>query len=630
MAYGEKYYGQWKDRAGTTHEVSLLLDGYASTATEITILQPIPCTITRRGDADIQLTNAIIGSELTFSFIVPSASLATYDAIFESEYKDWKVEYYYNSVLTWVGMLQPENFSRAYIKTGDYYQFNLSATDGLANLKDIEFVDASTGAQFSDRVSLIQTIKRALAHTGLELDFRVQLGTYENSLMTSSECALSEINCDNSRFTKVDDDGLEKNENCYSIIEKVLTPFTCIIMQSGAKWWIVNHQEKNSYYFPIPWSSLTVGTRTANDLRVDISDFNFLSKGDMRLVRPFKTVNVTFRNRNVLDNIIDNGDFTANNVDAWNASADISLMQAEVYGSDYEMSVIIDTDYSGIPAATPYIYADAESITIVGTSDTLILRYKIRCADLQMDAGWSGSEFYEKAQISASLRIGSATGTIVPITSGDGPKSLGIADSEYITVEQRWVLPSSSTYYIRFDIDVASGDWNDYDVVDIRFDEVYAAVEYAESPDVTWDLLYRYTNTGNSFKDKFEDIVYFGDSDQDNDIGALMSGSTRTALWQRYGVSESLQLPGLHAKSIITNFGKYKQYLRLQILDDDNEISPHSLLTIDSKDFMIVSAEEIYGGHDRKVIEAELVEELNETLTLSASILQLSTQDGNN
>jgi hypothetical protein len=157
MAYVEEYFLQWDDKGGTTHQVKLLLEGGAGPTSEIIYTQTIPYTHQVRGGKDFPIENQIAGSEINVNFIVDEAQISDIDAIFESNYKDWKVEHYYNSVLEWVGWLQPENFSRQYIADAGWYRITLSAVDGLANLKNIEFVNASDGSQYEDRVTIMTT-----------------------------------------------------------------------------------------------------------------------------------------------------------------------------------------------------------------------------------------------------------------------------------------------------------------------------------------------------------------------------------------------------------------------------------------------------------------------------------------
>ena len=125
MAYVEVYNGIWYDFGGTEHEIKLLKEG-GSNVGAIAQMQTIPYVHTVRGGKTMPLKNQIAGSEIKFNFVVPSADINDFDAIFESNYKDWKIEHYYDSALDWVGWLQPDNFSRKWIKEGDHYFFSLS------------------------------------------------------------------------------------------------------------------------------------------------------------------------------------------------------------------------------------------------------------------------------------------------------------------------------------------------------------------------------------------------------------------------------------------------------------------------------------------------------------------------
>ncbi len=629
MAYVEVHYGQWDDDGGTAHQVKLLQEGGSGPSVRIAFLFPTPCTIKRRGGKKIQLDNHIYGSELKFNFFVHDDDIATFDAIFESDYKEWKIEHYYNSVLDWVGWLLPDNHSRGWIKKGDYYPVSLSATDGLAKLKEIEFVNFSTGAQYTDRVSIMTTLKRALEHVGHDLNFRVQLGTNctNDSLMADTDCSLHKVTVDNGRYS-VEKDGRQVNEDCYTLIEKTLKDFNCYLIQEDGLYWIVNPQEKDSFYFTLTWADVTtIVSRTAQDLAVSLSGYKYNGYGEKQKIRPFELVEATFRDRNVQDSLLSNGDFAIASTSEWTNGGDFGYFSADAYAENYELVTQVRVDIDGVPSATPNFYSDAQTISKRGESDQIQVKFKLRCTDIDMDVGFSGPTYYERATVICRLRKGSPTGSI--LTAGL-PITLGQEDSTYTEYIFLFNLSETDDYHIEFLIDgeVVTGSWADFDLIEIRFDDISITALYTDGPDITFDAFYKITNTDSAFNDKFEHEMFFGDSVQDNDIGSFQISGTRTKTWDRFGKTENALIQVLSAQNIIENFGGYKDYLRFKILDPSHTIKAYNLLNTDSKDYQILSHTIIFAKSKKKHIKVEVAEVLNAAVGTSVTQQLLTTIDG--
>ncbi|MEE9451103.1 MAG: hypothetical protein V3V72_13720 [Ignavibacteriaceae bacterium] len=629
MAYVEVHYGQWDDDGGTEHQIKLLQEGGSGPSVRIALLAPTPCTIRRRGGKKIQLENHIYGSELKFNFFVHDDDIATFDAIFESEYKEWKIEHYYDSVLDWVGWLLPENHSRGWIKKGDHYPISLSATDGLAKLKEIEFVNFSTGAQYTDRVSIMTTLKRALEHVGHDLDFRVQLGTNctNDTLMADTDCALDKVTVDSGRYAK-EKDGRQVNEDCYTLIEKTLKDFNCYLIQEDGLYWIVNPQEKDSFYFTIQWATITtVDSRTAQDLAVSLSGYKYNGYGEKQKIRPFELVEATFRDRNVQDSLLDNGDFAVANTDEWTNGGDFGYFSADAYAENNELVTQVRVDIDGVPSATPNFYSDAQSISVRGESDQIQIKFKLRCTDIDMDVGFGGPSHLERTVVTCRLRKGSPTGAI--LTAGI-PITLGQSDSTYTEYVLLFNLSETDDYHIEFlvDSEVVTESWADFDLIEVRFDDISITALYTDGPDITFDAFYKITNTDSDFIDKFEHEMFFGDSVQDNDIGSFQISGTRTETWDRFGKTEDTSIQILSAQNIIENFGQYKDYLRFQILDPDHSIKAYNLLNTDSKDYQILSHTIVFAKSEKKHIKTEVAEVLNAAVGTSVTQQLLTTIDG--
>ena len=628
MAFVEVYNATWDDFGGTEHEIKLLQEGGSNVGT-IDILQTTPYSRSISGGKKAQLENQIFGTEIRFNFVVASADIAAFDAILESNYKEWKIEHYYNSSLDFVGYLQPDNFSREYIKNGDYYFISYSAVDGLANLKNVEFTDVSDGSQFDDRVTIMTTLKRALLHIGFELDFRVQLGTFctNDSLMTSTDCALDKVTHDSRRFQKTKD-GRLTNTNIYKVISELLEPFNCYLIQSQAQYWIINTREDNSFYFPIPWTTLTVGARTASDLKIDISGTeDFTNRGNFQKIRPLETVGATFRDRNVKDSSLTNGDFHENNTDEWNAGADIHQFLTVAFESNFELKTTVNVLVSGVPSDTPNFWSDAQAIVIRGDADQIQVEFKIRCPAITMSGSFSGDTWNERVKVTCQIRKGTFDGDI--ISSGQSEIIIGRDQSAYTNYKYFFDITEDDDYFVEFLIDkMTDNSWSDYDYIEIRFDDFKIIAAFSTGEDITFDKYHKVSNADSSFTDFLDVDIQFGDSASDSDIGALKISGTRTETWSRFGKSEDTSINFLVAKNIIENFSKYKDYIRLTIIDDTDRILPHSIIQLGSSNYQIVSQIATFKGGLRKELKVELMEILNAAVNVTINEVGLSSVDG--
>lgn len=607
MADTLEYWTQWKDKVGNTHRVELYLDSGPVNNTEIEYQQEIPWVKKTRGTREIQYKNPIRGSEYQFNFMIPSADISDFDAILESNYKDWKIVKKYDGNIEWTGWILPENAHRPFIKRHDYFEMSLTATDGLAKLKDIKYKNFSTGAKYSDRVSFITTIKRALEHLELALDFRVQLNTYETTLMTSTECAMDKCTVNNNRYVKVED-GREFNEDCYTIIETVLKDFNCYLKQEGGYYWIVNPQEVDSYYYPIPWSTLTVGTRTANDLEVSLSGYKYSVNTDLQKIRPLEEYQYRFNDRNLGENLLSNGDFSSGTT-GWNKSG-------------YFGSLTASSGYGEIPAIysldTPptYVYTDDESITQYNSDDQLEVSFKARITSF---TGTAGTEPLMKVEVYRGT-------TFVPVKSNNVFPMYESANFTTYTV--RFALPATaSNYHVRiYTYARSTGAFTSFN---FEWDDVYFVPKYADGEDITYDRYYTAINNDSIFFDIIDDqVLNIGDSLQDNDLGAIMVGGVRTEAWNRYGKSDGESIQVLYGQNILENFSRYKDYVRCEIIDPNHNISSISVLNIEGRLYEIANESVVYEKGIDKVIKCELIELLNSAVTSSISWQFLTSVDG--
>jgi hypothetical protein len=263
MAYGEKYkyYFYWDHNSSNNYyKVSFLKDGYASTVTTLTP-GTNPFSLSVNGQKDTE-DIPILGTEAKMGIIVQGSTYLTIDAeLLESDYKEYIVKLIQDPdgtpVTKWVGIMQPENVTRPWL--GNTKDYTLSAVDGLAELKNVYYTSTGTetGSRLTGFENMLEIIKTALSKavdiSDMQLDFRVQLGTYSDQ-MASTENALKENEIPQELFSVQDGSGY-KFDTCYEVIEKILGTFDCSMSQDDGYYQIFCHSERASYYFEYDWST---------------------------------------------------------------------------------------------------------------------------------------------------------------------------------------------------------------------------------------------------------------------------------------------------------------------------------------------------------------------------------------
>ena len=112
--------------------------------------------------------------------------------------------------------------------------------------------------------------------------------------------------------------------------------------------------------------------------------------------------------------------------------------------------------------------------------------------------------------------------------------------------------------------------------------------------------------------------------DEQNRDGLIVT----VARLQEKNSPTSVTINGFDGQNAIENHSEYKDYLNIEIFDPDENIKPYSLLTVDGKDYQIVSSNSIDGNGLIKVLEVELVEVLNTAVNTSVTSQNLTSVDG--
>jgi hypothetical protein len=138
--------------------------------------------------------------------------------------------------LKWLGYVIPNNYSEPYIK--DPYPVQITATDGLSDLKNFDFVDKD-GNEYREDILTLDAIAEILAKTDLGINIQIVINRYETSMLkTASKDPLAQCKFNPATFYH----GGEIM-NCFDVLTEILKPFGGVIKQRKGKWFIANPEE---------------------------------------------------------------------------------------------------------------------------------------------------------------------------------------------------------------------------------------------------------------------------------------------------------------------------------------------------------------------------------------------------
>ena len=590
--FGVKYESYFYDQTATRQsKIQILEDGYTTPITQLNGTgNPIKINVTPTKKFGI----SIFGREVIFSIIATAAQTATYDEFLTDEYKKKKLKYFADGTnLTFVGWLQPANCSRQLYPV---VQYDISATDGFADLKNVDYTNA--GILYEDRVSGLTIIKRCLALIGIDdCDIFTQINIYETALMTSSQNPLVQITHDNRCFNKISD-GATKPTKAYDVIEDILNIYHCKLFQENGYWNIVNDQEYNSYRIIYNYSDLTVKTAwAANDRSLNIDSYLPIgSIWEMSKIQPLKILNATFRNKNLAGTLISNGDFSGGTTGWTNVG-----FESFTAPGGYAITTQTDDD-------TNYFTQDSTfSIGSYTSGDTIKVQFKVKLVNITFSAP---PNYYP----AITCKI------VLPDTSVHNMLSYcqNVVGS-WITLEAYWTIAATGNYNIQLGIEPYGPPitYAEYDWDDVIISHEGAAI-------TTFDKVFIFTNNAIAYQEDEMEVV-FGDSLQTSDQGSLQVGSTLTILWCRYGKSETIPLIWSLGQQIINDYQALKNFLKVSIYDPGNNISFGTVLIKDSKYYRF---ENFSKDYRMNIVSGDIYEILNTDAGMSVIIQQLTTSDG--
>jgi len=586
-----RYYHEYRDRGNHLHRVEIHSDTVSGGTELITTSTGEPVYTRHAGSRD--QPKIIQGKEIQFSFYVFDYDHNKYDDIIESDFKDFYVIHYIDGNQEFYGWVNPENLSREHFK--EAYVFRLSATDGLAWLKDVDFRDSNDDIIKED-YSLLILIKAALDKIGIELDFCIQLGTYETTRMTSVQCALDKIKARGLRFIT----GNNEPMSCYKVIETCLKIFNCTLKQHKGYYQITNKHELNSYQFIFDWDTLTQQSRIATDKIVNLAGY-FYERADLNKIHPVKEFGITWKNKDL------GGDITGVDLSDWDSSWTITfdnytegpaVSPRRIAAGEVEMN-------SGTGWEGDYVELASDfSVTKESEEDYIIISFTHRCwTDIQLTIdNWPIP--YMKIEVKRPdgfwYPIKSVNCQIESRTYQSGP-FVGFRVVE------------SGDYNIRVGYYRVGGPDPPIDLYfylkDFTINKIHNPAEIDEDEIANIVLDEYYLQTADKNVGRIEAETLLADSNTSNQLGGLLFDSSNTIAWNSYGNSEEIKILDIWARNELNDRYQYKDFMKLAIHDIENILNMDSILLIEGKYYTFVS----FNRNEKKcTLDCDIVELLTD------------------
>lgn len=241
MAFAKRYEFQYYNWLGELCLIEIHNESGAA-STEIEAMGGDPVVIDY-GNQGGDLFDPIVGSSATFTLM--TSATQTWSEFFGATSRDYKVYFKKDGVTFWAGWLIPELCQDRDI--GHPHEFEITATDGLADLQKYKFVDSS-----GDRILTNKQVIEILGICLKKINLLGSTGAYSSVVIINSA-----LNIYDTAFTNytsgeqydplsqayidcryfLDDDYNPKD--CYTVLEQILKSFGARIFAHGGEYWIV-------------------------------------------------------------------------------------------------------------------------------------------------------------------------------------------------------------------------------------------------------------------------------------------------------------------------------------------------------------------------------------------------------
>lgn len=523
----------------------------------------------RGNDKDSWDDEVIIASEFTHEIFLPKEEIALIEELAASAGEPYIVLHTISSGSTVLfrGLMKPENMVFDFLGNPNYIKLTITATDGLSDLKNVEFRnnDVSKSIVFG-RKRLLDIIRLAIRPIdkiqNIAYGAYVVLNTYETTLMTEGDCALDKMYANCERFHIKTDDGFEVM-TCFEVIEAVLKPFNCKMYKKGDNFYILNH---NEYFYETHLTHIFTGTdwqiHSTSYLGFiqNLTDFLYIPGIERQLIQPVSTIHTLFKNEDMGGNVT--GDdlmalatYTHDFYSAVKTVEGYMQFTSQHNPSNREDTLRLASDFSvvdigGDLGEACYLRIEMEyRIQFPVYPDGVVGAMEIGIRLNRPDIGWTPVILKAPLYGTDWIRFDSGAYAVLEILKTGyyniefvfRPVEYQYWDWTMLTVQIR-SMRITTHYY---------GDIKDYDPISINLnEEFYQTSQF---------------NIGT-----IEEEIILADGNQITEKGALMDvDNTLSVSWNRYQLNDEAKLADIYTRNILINRSMYKNFLRLSFIDRD-------------------------------------------------------------
>lgn len=526
----------------------------------------------------------------------------------------------------WSGWIMPENLERRYVT--DQYILSMVASCGLGELKEFDFPYYQFTA-LTKNYSHIHQISKILDQTNLKLPIHSIINYLNDDTNLVNDSVLSNTYSNINRFQKNNKNGRLTFVNSYDALSYILETYNARIAQVNNRWTIVNKNEKDSYLSVYPnvtglSFSKSYSTRTVNLMnKRSLLESDVLSK-----VSPVHKYNITFLNKNVGDNILNNGYFEEN-INDWYNYPGGNLDGPQTYDTFEWQDGKLYVQFSGVTNQGGHyaIVTKPFQLEALSTANTINFKFDFKTVDFDVVVSPSSGIRYMWVELRSGSTLSNTvvTGNTYLIDSG---YFSGGYYNTYTEGTYEVTLNYTGTGYYFFCIKSWFEDARDWKMCSMTVDNVYAIQSYES--DTTYDKFYSAYPTNKYNNKVLEKDIYFSDGLQNNDIGNLkyyVSDSTYnlTTKWSNSDLSILDQpFAKLYAyEKLKTNY-KFRNYLQIAI-ENYAGIDFDSIIKIHDRYYRIIGWN---CDLQNTSVELTLIEILGQNLTLNFSQQTLLSIDG--
>ncbi len=242
-SYEARYKLEFYNPAGHHIKTEILEKDYAGSVEEIKGFTQSSCILSTRGEGEIDKFIPVITSQVLFSVV--SETNNQFVTLYTNDQEKYRLRVSIDTGagydIKWLGKVLINQYEEDYISTP--YSVKIIAIDGLTELKDIPFSDA-TGGQLRGSYSCIKLISWILAKIGIERNIRVGINMYAAEMdSTDADDPLDQAYVDVLRYYL-----LKATPSCMEVLKIILESYGAQIIHYDDVWNIVRVEEKvNSY-----------------------------------------------------------------------------------------------------------------------------------------------------------------------------------------------------------------------------------------------------------------------------------------------------------------------------------------------------------------------------------------------